>query len=84
MTKLCSGQARNAMKMKIKWGNNSKICTRELWFLCNVLNKFSTFMHIKFEDVQAVDDKVICQTSRKYCKDFNVMEITHRQYDVAL
>ena len=41
-------------------------------------------MPIKFEDVQAVDDKVIFQTSRKCCKNFNRREITHRQYEVEL
>ena len=41
-------------------------------------------MHIKFEDVQAVDDKVIFRTSRKCCKNFNQREITHRHYDVQL
>ena len=40
-------------------------------------------MHIKFEHVQAVDDKVIFQTSRK-CKNFNQREITHRHYEVQL
>ena len=39
-------------------------------------------MHIKFEDVQAVDDKVIFQTSKKCCKNFNQREITHRHYEV--
>ena len=34
-------------------------------------------MHIKFENVQAVDDKDIFQTSRKCCKNFNQREITH-------
>ena len=41
-------------------------------------------MHIKFEDVQAVDDKVIFQTIRKCCKNFNQREITHRQHAVEL
>ena len=41
-------------------------------------------MHIKFEDVQVIDDKVIFQTSRKYSKNFNQREITHRQYEVEL
>ena len=41
-------------------------------------------MHIKFEDVQAVDDKVIFQTSRECCKNFNQMKITHRHYEVQL
>ena len=41
-------------------------------------------MHIKFEDVQAVDDKVIFKTSRKCCKNFNQREITHRHYEVQL
>ena len=39
-------------------------------------------MHIKFEDVQAVDNKVIFQTSRKCCKKFNQREITHRQVEL--
>ena len=41
-------------------------------------------MHIKFEDVQAVDDEVILQTSRKCCKNFNQSEITYRQDEVEL
>ena len=41
-------------------------------------------MHIKFELVQAVDDKVIFQTSRKCCKNFNQREITDRHYEVQL
>ena len=41
-------------------------------------------MHIEFEHVQAVDDKVIFQKSRKCCKNFNQREITHRQYEVQL
>ena len=41
-------------------------------------------MHIKFEDVQAIDDKVIFQTSRKCCKNDNQKEITYRQYKVEL
>ena len=41
-------------------------------------------MHIKFEDVQAVDDKVLFQTSRKCCEHFNQWEITQRQYEVDL
>ena len=41
-------------------------------------------MHIKFEHIQAVDDKVIFQTSRKCCKNFNQREITHRYYEVQL
>ena len=40
------------------------------------------FQHIKFEHVQDVDDKVIFQTSRKCCKNFNQREITHRHYEV--
>ena len=39
-------------------------------------------MHIKFEHVQAVDDKVIFQSSGKCCKNFNQREITHRHYEV--
>ena len=41
-------------------------------------------MHIKFEDVQVVDDKVIFQKSRKCCKSFNQREKTHRQHEVEL
>ena len=41
-------------------------------------------MHIKFEHVQVVDDKVIFQTSRKCCKNFNQRETTHRHYEVQL
>ena len=41
-------------------------------------------MHVKFEHVQAVNDKVIFQTSRKYCKNLNQTEITHRYYEVQL
>ena len=41
-------------------------------------------MQIKFENVQAVDDKVIFQTSRKCCKNFNQREITHRHHEVQL
>ena len=41
-------------------------------------------MHIKFEHFQAVDDKVIFQTSRKCCKNFNEREITHRHYELQL
>ena len=41
-------------------------------------------MHIKFEDVQAVDDKAIFKTSRKWCKNFNQREMTDRHYEVEL
>ena len=41
-------------------------------------------MHVKFKNVQAVDDKVIFQTSRKCCKNFNQREITHSHYEVQL
>ena len=41
-------------------------------------------MHIGFEDVQAVHDKVIFQTSRKCCENFSQGEITHRQDEVEL
>ena len=41
-------------------------------------------MYIKFEDFQAVDDKVIFQTSRKCSKNFNQREITHRHYEIQL
>ena len=79
MTKLCYGQARDAIKMKVKWGNNSK-----LWFLCGALHNFSTIMHIKFDDAQALDAEVILKTSIKCCKNFNQREITHRQHEVEL
>ena len=39
-------------------------------------------MYIKFEHGQVVDDKVIFQTSRKCCKNFNQRE--HRHYEVQL
>ena len=39
-------------------------------------------MHIKFEDIQAVDDNIIFQTSRKCFKNFNQREITHRHCEV--
>ena len=41
-------------------------------------------MHIKFEHVQAVDDKVIFQTNRKCCKNFNQREITLKHFEVQL
>ena len=41
-------------------------------------------MHIKSEHVQAVDDKLTFQISRKCCKNFNQREITHRHYKVQL
>ena len=41
-------------------------------------------MHIKFEDVQAIDDKLIFQTSRKCSKNFNQREISHRHHEVEL
>ena len=41
-------------------------------------------MHIKFEHVQAVDNKVKFQTSRKCCKNLYQREITHRHYEVQL
>ena len=56
----------------------------KLWFLCNALDNISTSMHIKFEHVHAVDDKVILQTGKKGCKKFNQREITHRHYEVQL
>ena len=50
--------------------------------MCNALHNFFTIMHIEFEDVKAIDDKVIFKTSRKCCKTYNKREITHRQYEV--
>ena len=41
-------------------------------------------MHIRFEDVQAVDDKDVFQTSRKCCKNFDQREITRKQDEVDL
>ena len=41
-------------------------------------------MHIRFEDVQVVDDKVIFQKSRNCCQNFNDREITYRQDEVEL
>ena len=41
-------------------------------------------MHIKFQNVQAVDDKVIFQTSGKCCNYFNQRKITHRHHEVQL
>ena len=41
----------------------------------NSLHSISTIMHIKFEHVQDVDDKVIFQTRRKCCKNFNQREL---------
>ena len=81
MTKFCSGQASNAIKMKVRWG---KICARKLWFLCNALHNISIIIHIEFKHVQAINDKVIFQTSRKCCKNFSQREITHRHYEVQL
>ena len=68
MTKFCPGQARNAIKMKVKWGKKLKNCARKLWFLCSALNNISTIMHIKFEHVQAVDDKVISRQAENAVK----------------
>ena len=45
---------------------------------------FSTIMLIKYEDVQALDDKVIFYTSSKCCKKFNKRQIPHRQYEIKL
>ena len=52
--------------------------------MCNALHNFSTIMHMKFKDVQAVDDKVIFQTSRNCYKSFNQREFTSRQYEVEV
>ena len=79
--------------MKLKWRNNSKFvlgsygsCAMHsiIFQQSCILDCFSTIMHIRFEDVQAVDDKVIFQTSRKCCKNFNQREITYRQDEVEL
>ena len=93
MTKFCSEKARNAVKMKVKWRNNSKFvlgsygsCAMHsiIFQQVCILDCFSTIIHIRFEDVQAVDDKVIFQTSRKCCKKINQGEITYRQDEVEL
>ena len=47
MTQSYSGHPRNGIKMKVKWGKNSKICARKLWFLCNALHNCSKIMHTK-------------------------------------
>ena len=41
-------------------------------------------MHFRFEDVQAVDDKVIFQTCRKCCENFNQRKKTYRQDEAEL
>ena len=63
--------------MKVKWGNNSKFVLGTYGVMHSMI--FLALMHIKFEDVKAVDDKVIFQTRRKCCKNFNQREITHRR-----
>ena len=67
--------------MKVKLGNNSKLVLGSCGS-CAMNSNFSTIMRIKFEDVQAVDDKVIFQTSRKCRKNLNQRKITHRQYEL--
>ena len=94
MTKFISEQARNAkMNMKIKWRKNSKFmigsydsCAMHsiVFQQSCILDCFSTIMHIRFEDVQAVDDKVIFQASSKCHNNFNQREITYRQDEVDL
>ena len=68
----------------VKLGKITQNLCYESMVLCNALHNISTIMHIKFQDVQAVDDKVIFQTSGKCCKNFNQREITHRHYEVRL
>ena len=67
--------------MKVKWGNNSKF----------VLGSYGScamhsiiFQQSCISNVQAVDDKVSFQTSRKCYENFNQREITQRQYEVQL
>ena len=60
------------------------MCARKVCLLCNALHNFSPIMHIGSEVVQAVDEKVIFQTSRKCFKNFNQREITHIQDEVEL
>ena len=62
------------MKVKMRKKNN-KFCAKKLWFLCNALHNISTVMHVRFEHVLVVDDKVIFQTCRKCCKNFNQREL---------
>ena len=79
--------------MKVIWRNNSKFMLGSygscaMHFItfqqsC-ILDCFSTIMHIRFEDVQAVAEKVIFQISRKCCKNFNQREITSRQDEEEL
>ena len=64
MTKFYTGQARNAINVKVKWGNNSKFVLGR-YGSCAV---HSIIFHIKFEDVQAIDDKVIFQTAENAVK----------------
>ena len=79
--------------MKVKWRNNSKFvlgsygsCAMHsiIFQISSILDCFSTIRHITFEDVQAVDDKVILHTSRQCCKHFNKREITYRENEVEL
>ena len=79
--------------MKVKWRNNSKFVLGSngscaihsiIFQQSCILDRFSTIMHIKFEDVQAVGDKVIFQTSRKCGKIFNQREKTYREDEVEL
>ena len=60
------------------------MCATKLWFLCHANHNFLTIMPIEFQDVQAVDEKVVVQTSRKCCKNFNQREMTHKQGEVEL
>ena len=54
-----------------------KNCARKLWFLCNALHNISTIMHIKFEDVQAIDDSYIPDKQKKNVKKINQRDIIH-------
>ena len=63
--------------MKVKWRNNSKFvlgsygsCAMHsiIFQKSCILDCFSTIMDIRFEDIQAEDDKVIFQTTRNAVK----------------
>ena len=84
MTKFCTGQAKNAIKIKVRWSKITQNLCYEVMVFEHCSPQYFTIMHIKFEHVQAVDDKVIFQTSRKCYKNFNQRKITHRHYEVQL
>ena len=77
MTKLCSGQARNAIKLRSK---GKKSYLEELRFFCTKLRNIATIIH----SVPTRDDKVVFQRSTKCCKNEDQKEITQRHYEVEL